>query len=395
MKIIHITNYYMPELGYQEYYLAKYHSGMGHEVHIITSDKAYPKQSDYLVFKDIFPDRQLTTGDFLTEDFTVHRLPSCVEFNMQLFLRGIIIKIESISPDIVFMHGFTRFETIHISLWKKLSHKSFILVVDDHMQLSAYVERGYRKIYYKAFNFFIRSFGLIDAMDRVVAISAETKQYLQLFFPIPDDKISIISLGVDREKFTYSSSARIIQREQLGIPKDAFLIIYAGKIVPPKKCDWVYEIAREYLQSNPNVFLLFVGSGTDSKYAQDIKQITRNDGLENKVIWHSHIPHDELPNFFSAADVAIWPYQETMAALEAASCSLPIILRDSKIGQEYVINGNGFACSSLEEQKIALGKLIADPSMQHNMGEKGTELILNKYDWKMVAKTFLSIYNER
>jgi glycosyltransferase involved in cell wall biosynthesis len=391
MKIIHITNYFMPELGYQEYYLAKYHAEMGHEVHIITSDKAYPKQSDYSVLNEIYPKRKLTTGDFITENFIVHRLSSSVEFNMQLLLRGIIRKIDFISPDTIYMHGFTRFETLHISLWKKLSKKPFILVVDDHMQLSAYFERGYRKLYYAIFNFFLSKFRLFEAMDRVVAISEETKRYLESIFSLPDNKISIINLGVDREKFAYSSIDRVNQRKLLGIPRDAFLIIYAGKIIPPKKCDMVYSIAKEYLKSNPKVFLLFVGSGIDTDYAQEIKKMARNDGVENKIIWHPHIPHNELPKYFSAADTAIWPYQETMAALEAASCSLPIILRDSTIAKEYVSNNNGFACSSLEHQKKALGLLIDDPLMRHTMAGRGVELIEKKYDWKVIAKLFIDV----
>jgi D-inositol-3-phosphate glycosyltransferase len=231
-------------------------------------------------------------------------------------------------------------------------------------------------------------------IDKVVAISTETKQYLQSFFPIPDNKITIINLGVDRDKFTFLPSARITQRERLGIPQDAFLIIYAGKIIPAKKCDWVYEIAKEYLQANPNVFLLFVGSGIDSEYAHGIKQLTRQDGVEHQVIWHAHIPHEELPHFFSAADVAIWPFQETMAALEAASCSLPIILRDSQIAREYTDNENGFACPSLNDQKFALGELIGKPSLCRHMGNKGTELTANRYDWRIIARLFINVHVE-
>jgi len=391
MKIIHTTNYFMPELGYQEYYLAKYHAEMGNEVHVITSDRAYPKQSDYAVFDDIFPNRHVDPGVYTVENFTVHRLPSSFEYNMQLFLRGLLNKISSISPDIVYMHGFTRYETLRVALWKKIFRKSFILVVDDHMQLSAYVERGYRNIYYKILNFIIRKFGLFKVMDKVVAISAETKQYLQAFFSIPDEKISIINLGVDREMFVYSPLEKIVKRAELKIPEEAFLIIYAGKIIPSKKCDLVYEISKEYLKKDPKVFLLFIGSGGDSNFAQEIKQKAEIDGVGHKIIWHPHIPHQDLPKYFSAANVAIWPFQETMAALEAAACSLPIILRDSLIAQEYISNGNGFACSSLEEQKIALGQLISDPCLQHDLGEKGVDLIEMKYDWKKVAKLFLQI----
>ena len=38
MKIVHIAGYFMPELGYQEYYLAKKHRELGHDVYVICSD---------------------------------------------------------------------------------------------------------------------------------------------------------------------------------------------------------------------------------------------------------------------------------------------------------------------------------------------------------------------
>lgn len=389
MKIVHITNYLMPELGYQEYYLAKYQANFGHEVHVITSNKAYPKQSDYSVFKDVYPKRDLQVESFNYENFTVHRLKSICEFNIQLLLLGILDSIRSISPDVIYMHGFTRFETLHIAIWKRLSRKQFILIIDDHMQLSAYVDKGYRKLYYSIFKLLFVKFSLVDAIDQVVPISNETKQFLQSFFPIPENKISIINLGVDRYTYYQSINDGVALRDKLGIPRDAFLILYVGKIASPKKCDWVYEISREYLITNNKVFLLFVGSGIESEYANKIRESIRKDRLESKVFWCSHVHHDELYKYYSAADVAIWPFQETKAALEAASCSLPIILRNSTIAQEYTSNGNGFACSSLDEQKNAIGILIENLELKKEMGMKGEDLIRRKYDWEMVAKKFV------
>ena len=42
MKIVHLMGYFVPELGYQEYYLAKKHKQMGHDVYVIASDLLYP-----------------------------------------------------------------------------------------------------------------------------------------------------------------------------------------------------------------------------------------------------------------------------------------------------------------------------------------------------------------
>ena len=42
MKIVHVVDYLMPDMGYQEFLLAQYNLLDGHEVFIITSNKYYP-----------------------------------------------------------------------------------------------------------------------------------------------------------------------------------------------------------------------------------------------------------------------------------------------------------------------------------------------------------------
>jgi glycosyltransferase involved in cell wall biosynthesis len=369
--------------------LAKYHSEMGHEVHVICSNRTYPKQREYKVFSDVYNKRIIKPGKKEVEDFTIHYLPAYFEVNMQLFLKGLFKKLKEIKPDIIFAHGLTRWTTISIVIWKKVFAKNVILIVDDHMQFSAYFPKFYRKVWYLIFKNLIRF--LLPVIDQVIAISNETKKFLNEMFFVPSQKITVIPLGVDCEKFNFSDESRRKIREKLGIPENAFVIIYAGKIVPEKGCDLVYEISKDYLKNKHNVYLLYVGSGIESQFAQDIRNRALNDGVGNRVLWHSHVDHSELPAFFSAADVAIWPYQETMSILQAAACGLPVILRNSDIAREYTAGGNGFACATIEEQKIALGQLIDNSALRKEMGEKGVKYMRERFCWRKIAEQFIEV----
>ena len=44
--------YFVPELGYQEYYISKEHKKMGHDVYVIASDMLYPFSNIEKMFKD-------------------------------------------------------------------------------------------------------------------------------------------------------------------------------------------------------------------------------------------------------------------------------------------------------------------------------------------------------
>jgi hypothetical protein len=93
MRVVHLVAYFMPEMGYQERYLAELHAEQGHDVHVVTSNRAYPRQRDYRPFGAVYPARRLPSGTTVEGGVRVHRLPALFEANMQVLLRGLIPKI--------------------------------------------------------------------------------------------------------------------------------------------------------------------------------------------------------------------------------------------------------------------------------------------------------------
>ena len=63
MKIVHLCSYIQPKLGYQEYYLAKEHAKMGHEVIVISSDRYYPFPDYNNTIKKILGNRFVGESD--------------------------------------------------------------------------------------------------------------------------------------------------------------------------------------------------------------------------------------------------------------------------------------------------------------------------------------------
>jgi hypothetical protein len=146
----------MPEFGYQEYYLAKHHAEMGNEVHVICSNRTYPKQREYNVFSDVYKKRIVKPEVFNFEGFTVHRLPGIFEVNMQIILKGLFRKLNEIKPDVIFVHGLNRWTTFFVAFWKLLFNNDLTLIVDDHMLFSAYIPKWYRKFGYLIYKSLIK-----------------------------------------------------------------------------------------------------------------------------------------------------------------------------------------------------------------------------------------------
>lgn len=391
MRIVHLANYFIPDSGYQEPYLARHQAEAGHEVHVITSNRAYPKHGDYRAFADIFPSRVLPPSSAPHENFMLHRLPATLEMNMQLLLRGVFGKLKEIRPDIVFAHGLSRFETLRLALWKKVFEKRFTLVVDDHMLYSVYDRTWYRSLYHGIFNHLLHRAELVDVIDHVVPVSQETGDFLREVFRVPESKITMIPLGADCDRFRFDTEARSQLRARLGLEEDHTVIIYAGKLIQQKGLDLLYDACREHLASRDDLRLLLVGSGGDQPFARQIQEQSREDGIEDKIVWCGHVSHEELAGYYSAADLAIWPLQETMAAIEAASASLPLILRNSKVSRERTAGGNGLNCETIDDLKAAVGTLSRDRSLCRDMGERGARYVREHFDWKVLAQRFVDV----
>jgi hypothetical protein len=86
MIIVHVTGFFIPQLGYQETYLARLHAEMGHEVHVVTSNLLYPKK-EYGVLREFFPGRETTPGTYSDElpGVIVHRLRARFELSGRNF----------------------------------------------------------------------------------------------------------------------------------------------------------------------------------------------------------------------------------------------------------------------------------------------------------------------
>ena len=77
MKIVHVVDYFHPELGYQETFVAREHARMGHEVCVVTSDRYSP--FIYKENRNLLGNRIKKPGMFMERDIKVWRLKTLWE----------------------------------------------------------------------------------------------------------------------------------------------------------------------------------------------------------------------------------------------------------------------------------------------------------------------------
>ena len=173
---------------------------------------------------------------------------------------------------------------------------------------------------------------VIAAADRLVANTAEEARQLVELYGAESWRVSTVSPGVDLSVFRPSSQASA--RSRLGLPSDAFVLLFAGRIQPLKGPDIVLHAAAELLRSSPELasrlLVVFVGgpSGTEIGAPGRLEGLAAGLGLSGRLRFEPPCPHRELADWYRAASVVMVPsHSESfgLVALEAQACGTPVV----------------------------------------------------------------------
>ncbi|RKY12510.1 MAG: hypothetical protein DRP65_00965 [Planctomycetota bacterium] len=385
MRIVHLIAYIQPKLGYQEYFLAKEHAQMGHDITVVTSDR-YAPFPDYN--NTIFPllgKRIVGSGRYQCDGFKIIRLKTVFEIGCKVWLKGLRPVILKLRPDIVICHGMTCFYSNQIiSLKKKMGFK---LIYDDH-SLPWVAKRG---ITGKLFYFFFDFEEMSLCADKIIGIADGCVDVIVEKYNIPRERVEMVPLGADTELFKFEKKLRRDFREKYDIRDDEIVIVYTGRMNLPKAPHNIILAVNNLRNSlNKKVVLLFVGNMEESY--RDIFRIHAQ-SVENfaRVIATGMVENTELVRIYSASDIGVWPMQATASTIEALSCSLPVICVDTV--KERCKNQNGIAVreGNMEDLTTAILKLVNNDELRIEMGKRSRQLVEKELSWKIIAQRFLEM----
>ena len=136
--------------------------------------------------------------------------------------------------------------------------------------------------------------------DRLIAVSQSLKERM-CALGIADEKIEVISNGVDFDKFYMTDKISI--REEIELPIDKKVILSVGLLIDRKGFDCLIDaigILKQNLNGKDLPLLLIIGEGERKNQLQ--MQINKLNLQENiKLI--GAIPHAELYKYYNAADI--------------------------------------------------------------------------------------------
>lgn len=383
-----MVSYIQPEFGYEEYYSAREQAALGHDVHVITSDRIFPFNDVEKMLSDIgskYKDRMRPLGVEELEGFKIHRHKTHIEVLYDFITyEGVEEDLRELRPDVVHAHGLWQWGTYKAAKLKdELGYK---LVVDEHAYATTYDQTPNLRnfILDKEYRFLRAPFARknIKKADEVVAICQETVTFLEEFFDYK--KAHMIPLGVDHRKFSFDEKVRSRVRKELGVKDNEYLLITAGRLDSAKKLELFLEAIR-VLERN-DIRLLVIGRG-DASYLKKLKDMN-----VDRVEFAGFKRSDELSGLYSAADIGLWG-KASITIREAMGCKLPLILLDEPNMQDLLKWDNGVFVKP-DPKKIAseIKRMISDAELRKKMGERGRKGVEDELSVEAEAKALLKVY---
>ena len=170
--------------------------------------------------------------------------------------------------------------------------------------------------------------GLTQKYHRIIAPTEKEKEELIRHYSALPERIGVVPCGVNLEQFKPVNKENA--RQYLGFGNDK-IILFVGRIDPLKGLDKLIK-AIPYLQNIQGLRLVVIGGGEHSQHEiEQLQKLACNLNIQDSVTFLGLRKQEQLPYFYSAADVCVVPsYYESfgLVALESLACGTPVVATD-------------------------------------------------------------------
>jgi glycosyltransferase involved in cell wall biosynthesis len=399
MKLAHplciavVTDVFSKEMGYAESALPKALASLGADVHVITTRLApHYNRSD---FQKMYG--QLTRSAASNEDservdgYTVHHLDHVMRFGY-LRMRGLYRKLRELRPDAVQVFSAISWTPLGLAAFKPLV--GYRLITGNHTHSSVFPLAQRRTNHWdlerlkclllRALPGRIISF----ATEKCFGTTVDCADLAVRFFGVPRAKMAIEPLGVDTSVFypdrgPKAQRARSELRASLGCADSEILCIYTGRLTPEKNPLLLARAVSRLRAAREPYRALFVGNGPQEE------AIAACDGSS----LHPFVQFRDLARFFRAADVAVYPTQETTSMLDAAACGLPLIVNDTLQASERT-EGSGVTYRLNDGTDLVRAiRSLSCSDVRQTLGSCGAARMAAEFSWAKLARRRMDAYS--
>jgi D-inositol-3-phosphate glycosyltransferase len=242
---------------------------------------------------------------------------------------------------------------------------------------------------------------VVEQSDRLIANTADEADALVALYGADRDRVAVVHPGVDLDLFVPGSRAEA--RRKVGLPADAVVLLFAGRIQPLKAPDILVRAAAELARRRPELrsrlVVAVIGgtSGTGPTTPAALRRLAGRLGIADLLHVLPPVPQAELSDWYRAATVTVVPsYNESfgLVAIESQACGTPVVaatvgglrtaVRDEETG--LLVDGHEPAAYA-----SALARLVDAPGRLARMGSAARQHA-ERFGWPATAAQTVGVY---
>jgi glycosyltransferase involved in cell wall biosynthesis len=200
------------------------------------------------------------------------------------------------------------------------------------------------------------------------------------------------------DRVTAADRARV--REQLSIGS-APMLVFVGNISLGDDLDLALRALPKVLERLPGCKLVIVGAGDG---LPRLRALADELALHDAVRFTGWIDYRHVPAHLAAADIAIYPYRDTL--INRAKCSIKVLeymtmgkaIVTTRVGQnlEYLEHGqSGILAAPGDSDAFAsaLLHLLENPDLARRLGQNASRRIREQFTWSHHVRTIEQAYH--
>lgn len=227
-----------------------------------------------------------------------------------------------------------------------------------------------------------------------IVCSYYMKNEIQTIFGVPSSKVFVLPNGVETEKYDVNFDQWNFRRKYAYDHEK--LVMSVGRMVPEKGFQTLCDAALKVLQNYDNVKFVVAGKGG---MLENLRARAQMLGIEHKVWFLGYVSDEDLIKLQIVSDVAVFPslYEPFgITAIEGMAAGTPIVVSDTGGLGEIVDHGyTGIKTYAGNSDSLAWGilELLYNPNYANAIRENAYNKVHNVYNWDLIAKDTVNVYN--
>ncbi len=383
MKILHICvgGPYTDGWNYQENMLTKFQAQAGHDVSLVVSQWAWGDKGEI---------EKIIDTDYVNDvGVKVYRLP--IKGDRNVFYRykrykGFYDIIESVGPDVIFVHNLQFFDVDQIVKYAK--NHSLIIYADNHADFTNSARSNTAKLFYKTV---WRHYAqLIEPYTKkFYGVLPSRVDFMLDVYKLPREKCELLVMGGDDDLVEMAALPEVIDRirKQHGIEKGDFLIMTGGKIDEYKTQTLLLMEAIQRIKDD-NIKLVVFGS-VDDNLKKKVDELC--DGA--KIQYIGWVKSSKSYEYFAASDLVVFPGRHSVFWEQVAAQGVPMVCRKWEGTQHVNVGGNTVFCEkdTVEEWMNIITLIVKDKNKYEHMRRNAIESGKDIFSYKRIAQKSISV----